>query len=138
MSAAEKVAGQAPVENDSPFARTWWDDVDSALSFAGDRLNPILVKETRQALKSRQFTASFWLLLLFGGGWSFVGIAMLMPSVYYLPSGRFMLVGYFLILCIPLLLVVPFSAYRSLAMEREDGTYELLSITSLSSRQIRR
>jgi len=136
MKTVEEVSQQPSIEADSPFSRTWWDYIDLALSRAGDQLNPILVKETRQALKSRQFTVSFWLVLLFGAGWSFLGIAMLMPSVYYVPSGRFMLVGYFVILCIPLLLVVPFSAYRSLAMEREDGTYELLSITSLSSRQI--
>lgn len=120
----------------SPFERTWMDSVDDFLSRTGDFLNPILVKETRQALKSRQFTASFWLVLLFAAGWSFVGISLMMPYVYYLPSGRFMLVGYFVILAIPLLLVVPFSAFRSLSTEREDGTYELLSITSLTARQI--
>jgi len=109
---------------------------DRFVSRIGDWLNPILVKETRQALKSRQFTISFWLVLTFAVGWSFVGITLQLPQIYYLPSGASMLVGYFLILCVPLLLVVPFSAYRSLAMEREDGTYELLSITSLSARQI--
>jgi hypothetical protein len=56
--------------------------------------------------------------------------------VYYSPGGPFMLTGYFFVLTVPLLLIVPFSAYRSLAAEREDGTYELLSITTLSSRQI--
>lgn len=109
---------------------------DRVVSSIGDWLNPILVKETRQALKSRQFTISFWLVLAFAVGWSFVGITLQLPQIYYLPSGAPMLVGYFLILCVPLLLVVPFSAYRSLATEREDGTYELLSITSLSARQI--
>ncbi len=116
--------------------RNLWSKIDDALTSLGDYLNPILVKETRQALKSRQFTASFWLVLLFAAGWSFVGISLLMPKVYYLPSGRYMLSGYFLILCVPLLLIVPFSAFRSLATECEDGTYELLSITSLSARQI--
>ena len=47
-----------------------------------------------------------------------------------------MLCGYFIILTIPVLIIVPFSAFRSLAAEREDGTFELLSITALSSRQI--
>ena len=47
-----------------------------------------------------------------------------------------MLVGYHFVLSVPLLLIVPFAAYRSLAGERDDGTYELLSITTLSSRQI--
>ena len=36
----------------------------------------------------------------------------------------------------PLLIVVPYAAFRSLAAEREDGTYELLSITTLTARQI--
>ena len=138
MSVADEAIQQRTESSEvaSALSPATWKTFDGFLSRIGDYLNPILVKETRQALKSRQFTASFWLVLLFGGGWSFVGIAILMPSVYYLPSGRFMLVGYFLILCIPLLLVVPFSAYRSLATEREDGTYELLSITALSARQI--
>ncbi len=121
---------------ESPFAKKWWQRIDDVLTAIGDRLNPILVKETRQALKSRQFTASFWLVLVFAAGWSFCGISLLMPQVYYFPSGRFMLVGYFVVLAIPLLLVVPFSAFRSLAIELEDGTYELLSITALSARQI--
>ena len=47
-----------------------------------------------------------------------------------------MLSGYFVVLCVPVLLIVPFAAFRSIAAEREDGTFELLSITSLSSWQI--
>ena len=120
----------------SPFADTIWSRVDDALSLMGDALNPILVKETRQALKSRQFTASFWLVLICAAGWSFIAISLMMPYVYYFPSGKNLLAGYYVILAIPLLLVVPFSAFRSLATERDDGTYELLSITSLSARQI--
>ncbi|MGE4004134.1 MAG: hypothetical protein AB7I48_28460, partial [Planctomycetaceae bacterium] len=33
------------------------------LEWVGDRANPILVKETRQSLKSRQFVVTFMLLL---------------------------------------------------------------------------
>jgi ABC-type transport system involved in cytochrome c biogenesis permease component len=47
-----------------------------------------------------------------------------------------MLTGYILILLVPMLVIVPFSAFRSLAAEREDGTFELLSITALNARQI--
>ena len=135
MSVAEDVAvaSNAASSSADPFAKGWFDRLVDLVS---DELNPILVKETRQALKSRQFTISFWLVLLFAVGWSFLGITMQLPHVYYLPSGAGMLTGYYIILCVPLLLVVPFSAFRSLAMEREDGTYELLSITSLSARQI--
>jgi ABC-type transport system involved in multi-copper enzyme maturation permease subunit len=122
----------------SPFAAHlgWWGRVDCWLERAGERLNPILVKEARQALKSRQFVITFGLLLICGLGWSLIGVSMLMPGIYYAASGPFMLIGYAVILTVPMLLIVPFSAYRSLAGEREDGTYELLSITTLSSRQI--
>jgi hypothetical protein len=103
---------------------------------AGDRLNPILVKETRQALKSKQFTLTFMLLLLCGWGWTFIGAAMVGPSIFYGAHGSELFYGYFFVLAFPLCVVVPFGAFRSLASEREDGTYELLSITSLAPRQI--
>ncbi|MHB0960944.1 MAG: ABC transporter permease [Pirellulaceae bacterium] len=114
----------------------WWARLDAWLDRASERLNPILVKEARQALKSRQFVVTFTLLLLCGLVWSLIGVAMLMPAIYYTTSGSFMLTGYYVILTVPMLLIVPYSAYRSLASEREDGTYDLLSITTLSSRQI--
>jgi hypothetical protein len=113
-----------------------WDRVETSLERLGEQLNPILVKEARQALKSKQFAVTFTLLLLCGWGWSLLGIAMLSPGVYYAPAGPFMLVGYYFVLAVPLLVVVPFAAFRSLASEREDGTYELLSITALSPRLI--
>ena len=109
---------------------------EAALERASEWLNPILVKEARQALKSRQFVVTFTLLLVFGWGWSLAGVAMLSQAAYYAPGGRFMLTGYFLILAVRLIVIVPFSAFRSLASEREDGTFELLSITTLRARQI--
>ena len=101
-----------------------------------DWLNPILVKESRQAMKSRQFVTTFSLLLIASWVWSMLGVAILSPGVYYVPGGRFMLVGYFLIQNFPLVIIIPFAAFRSLAAEREDGTYELLSISTLQPRQI--
>jgi hypothetical protein len=127
-----------PTSLDQPHAPPvgWWPRLDQWLDRASEKLNPILVKEARQALKSRQFVVTFTLLLLCGLTWTFVGVAMLMPGIYYKPSGAFMLAGYYAILTVPMLLIVPFTAYRSLAGEREDGTYEMLSITTLSSRHI--
>jgi hypothetical protein len=114
----------------------WWPRIEAVLERASEWLNPILVKESRQALKSRQFIVTFTLLLVFGWGWSLAGVAMLSQAAYYAPGGRFMLAGYFIILAVPLIVIVPFSAFRSLAAEREDGTFELLSITTLRARQI--
>ena len=42
-----------------------WFRLESLLDRVGDRLNPILVKEARQAMKSRQFIVTFALLLVF-------------------------------------------------------------------------
>lgn len=102
----------------------------------GDRLNPILVKEIRQALKSRQFTATLSLVLLCCCGWSFLGVAWIGPAAALVPSGPSMFYGYYLILAVPLLVVVPYGAFRSLADERQERTHELVSITTLTPRQI--
>ncbi|HVX13141.1 MAG TPA: hypothetical protein VHC22_18295 [Pirellulales bacterium] len=113
-----------------------WQRLDDALVWVGDRLNPILVKETRQALKSRQFIVTFTLVLALAWVWSIFGVAVIGPSIYIAARGLDMFLGYYVILAVPLLVVVPFGAFRSLASEREDGTYELLSITTLRPRQI--
>lgn len=110
--------------------------LESGLLWGSELLNPILVKEARQSLKSRQFLVTFSIVLICGWGWSLAGVAMQMPAINYLPGGLLLLRGYCLILAFPLLLVVPFSAFRSLASEREDGTYELLAITTLRPTQI--
>ncbi|MGH7139314.1 MAG: ABC transporter permease, partial [Pirellulales bacterium] len=121
---------------EAPAPDSPWQRVEAALVWLGDRLNPILVKETRQALKSRQFVITFTLVLALAWIWSIFGVAMIGPSIYFAARGLDMFLGYYAILAVPLLVVVPFGAFRSLASEREDGTYELLSITTLKPRQI--
>ena len=101
-----------------------------------DRANPILVKETRQALKSRQFILTFLITLLACWIASFAVVAIVGVDVFYVASGEQMLFVYCTILAFPLMLIVPFSAFRSISSEQEDNTFDLLSITSLTSRQI--
>jgi len=113
-----------------------WAATERVLERIGDRLTPLLVKETRQARKSRQFLRTFGLLLLCGWGWSVLGVAMVGPGVARGSHGEQMFYGYFVILAIPLLVVVPFGAFRSLAAEQETRTFELLSITAMDARQI--
>ncbi|MEE8452283.1 MAG: hypothetical protein V3R99_10225 [Thermoguttaceae bacterium] len=134
MSAQAETVTIEPKATSSPIG-VWWRVVDRAMDTAGDYLNPILVKETRQALKSRQFTITFALLLFCGWLWSIIGVA-LMPSIWYGSQGMEMFFGYYIILAFPLLVIVPYGAFRSLAGEREDRTYELMSITALGPRQI--
>ena len=115
---------------------SWLQRIDSWSERIGDAVNPILVKETRQALKSRQFVVTFSVLLVAALGWTVAGSISMMPQIYTTPSAPRMLIGYYIALAIPLLLVVPLAAYRSLEGEIDDGTLELLSITVLSPWQI--
>ena len=106
------------------------------VEWAGDRLNPILVKETRQALKSRQFT--LWFVLLLAACWvtTIGAVAVIGPSIYYVSAGGYLLYAYFVVLTLPLVMVVPFSAYRSLSSEQEENTRDLLEVSRLTTRQI--
>ncbi|MEM7476885.1 MAG: hypothetical protein AAF483_18020 [Planctomycetota bacterium] len=107
----------------------WW----VALS---EKVNPIVIKELRQSLKSRQFTMSFGLTLIAAVGWTLLAISLTVPRIYYAPGGPTLLAGYFIILILPLMVILPFSAFRSLSAETEESTFELLSISALSAQQI--
>lgn len=120
----------------SPGLGKIWKALDQFLFKAGDWLNPILVKETRQALKSSQFTITFVLVLLACWIATVFVIAAVGPRIFYAAEGGSLLVWYYGILALPLIVVVPLSAFRSLTAEREDNTYDLLSITALKPRQI--
>ncbi len=113
-----------------------WQRFENLLARLSDHLNPILVKEARQALRSRQFTTTFLLMLAAGWAWSFLGLALLGPAAYYNAEGPAMFFVYYVILAAPLIIVIPYFAYHSLASERQDRTYELVTITSLDATRI--
>jgi hypothetical protein len=127
---------EAPSADWRNWAVALWHGFERRLVAASDWLNPILVKETRQALKSWQFALTFVLLLVACWIVTIGGVALIGPSVYYAAGGGELLRAFYFILAFPLLVVVPFAAFRSLASEREDNTYDLLSITALRPRQI--
>lgn len=137
MSTAENTSSiAAGAIMDQEDAVTRWQKIDHLLVTWGERLNPILVKETRQALKSRQFLIAFSLLLAASWIWTVVGTASAGAAIYYRPSGRELFMGYYAILAVALGLVVPYMAFRSLVAESDENTYDLLSITTLTPRQI--
>ena len=103
---------------------------------ATDWLNPILIKETRQALKSRQFIFTFFLLLILAWTISVGGVLWAGPALEFGTAGRTFFVLYFCVLAFAIFFIVPFGAFRSMMNEREFNTYELLSISTLSPRQI--
>ena len=113
-----------------------WAPIERVLTRLGDFLNPILVKETRQALKSSQFTFTFVLVLVACWLVTIGGVAYIGPGIYYSAAGGSLFICYFGILAVALGIVVPYAAFRSLAAEREDNTYDLLTITTLKPWQI--
>jgi hypothetical protein len=106
------------------------------LEALGDHCNAIVVKEVRQALKSRQFVGTFVLLLLVAWGGSIFGISMTGDSIEYGSSAEGFFVLFYMILCVASLVIVPFGAFRSIVEERAENTLELVQITALSPRQI--
>jgi len=113
--------------------------VDVSLKYlekAGDYLNAILVKETRQSLKSRQFIVTFMLLLLASWLISVFMIAVWGDSINYGSSGQTLFYAYFIVLSVAVTVIVPFGAYRSLLGEKEQNTFDALRITSLTPWQI--
>lgn len=135
---ASRVAESAisPGETETSRFETFWQGVDRQLSAWGDYLNPILVKETRQALKSRQFTFTFLLVLLVSWVITIAMVAYLGPGIAYAAAGGHFLLFYCYLLSFPLAVIVPFTAFRSLAAEREENTYDLLRVSTLSPRQV--
>lgn len=128
---SSKLDQPAPSNANSWIARTW-----DFLEKLVDRANPILVKETRQALKSRQFIVTFLVVLIACWIASFAVVAIVGPDVYFVAAGAQMLLVYAVILAFPLMMIVPYTAFRSLAAEQEENTYDLLSISTLTTGQI--
>ena len=83
-----------PPMNSAEFAKTptaielRLERLDAWCEKWSDRFNPILVKETRQALKSRQFVITFSLLLFAALSWTIVGTFSLIEACIAFGRGR--------------------------------------------------
>jgi ABC-type transport system involved in multi-copper enzyme maturation permease subunit len=108
------------------------------LSRLGDRLNPLVVKEVRQGLRSRVFWASFGLMLLACLIISMVAYANVRDDGGLSTHGQGFFLAFFVCLGVVHFFIIPYSAYRSLAREREDETWVLLILTGLGPRRILR
>ena len=101
-----------------------------------DFFSSILVKETRQAVKSRQFFMTLMLLLSLVILWTFYALAPTRPGYDVDSLGSLMLSGFLVILGIPMVLIIPYTTFRSLAEEYENGTIEMVLITTMKPWQI--
>ncbi|MEZ5387298.1 MAG: hypothetical protein R3F13_17450 [Prosthecobacter sp.] len=94
----------------------------------GDRFSPMLVKELRQGLRTRFFTAA---LLLFHSLIILLLASVLLDAPVQTVSGIFWgMAG------LMLLVVLPLRAFNELNAESGDGTLDMLTLTSIPSSRI--
>src|SRR4051812_33427848 len=98
-----------------------------------DWLSPIVVKEVRQIVRSREFAFSFGASLVAALAVAFYGAASALAGA---TSGGATFVA--LMVCLTLLgmLVVPIGAFSALRTERLEQTLELVTVTALSPRRV--
>ncbi|WP_342376422.1 ABC transporter permease [Myxococcus stipitatus] len=121
---AERAEEQSP--GASSFQEKW-----------GDRLNPLVVKEVRQGLRTRVFWVCFGLMLAACVVLSLIAFVETRDAAFT-QHGQGFFLAYFTCLSVVHFIVIPYSAYRSLAREREDETWVLLVLTGLGPRKILR
>lgn len=98
-----------------------------------DRLNPILVKEVRQAVAARYFKVSFGFTLGAATGLAAVLLASMGEDA---GSGRYFFSAMFACLGVALFFWVPFFAFLSMGAEYEENTLDLLVLSDLRPRRI--
>jgi hypothetical protein len=102
-----------------------------------DRMNPLVVKELRQGVRSRVLWSAFALLLT---------ACLVISLIAFLGSvsgelrgdGRQYFAAFFTCTCLVYLFVIPSMAYQSLVREQEGDTWPLLTMTGLGARRILR
>jgi len=112
------------------------DRTASFVATTSERLNPILVKETRQSTKSAMFSTIFLLFVAISWIVIVMGTLIMGSTLETEPSAEIFFAWNYGLLSFAIFVVVPFGAYRSLLAERELHTLDLLTITTLSPRQI--
>ena len=100
-------------------------------------MNPVLVKEVRQVLKSRSFAGAFFVML----GLTFVASLWMVapgrrPTGAWRAGRRVSLSVYLSVLMLALCFVVPLSVFSSTAAEFKHQTFETLAVTTLSVQRI--
>lgn len=128
ISETESISDEDQLESPSFIVRTF--------ESMTENLNPILIKETRQALKGKQFAISYSL--------SIIGVILITvlfcfytgSDLYYTAQGDSLFCWYLGLVAFAGLVFIPFGAYFSLSSERESKTHELVSLTVLKPREI--
>jgi hypothetical protein len=112
------------------------DRIMDRLEPIGERLNPILVKEVRQALRSRRFMVAFMLALVASLA---VTLIVLVPSItddLSAQAGKTVFMGLFICYAIIAMVVVPLEVQARHMADKAHATVDLVQITRLSAYRI--
>lgn len=102
----------------------------------GERLNPVLVKEVRQALRGRMFRILFMLTLSAAAAMSVVVLARLSSDSDASVWGRRVFQGMHAVYAVAVIVLLPLIANRSMASERDERTLDALLVSGLSTARI--
>ncbi|MBL8901091.1 MAG: hypothetical protein JNM84_25920 [Planctomycetes bacterium] len=100
-----------------------------------DRLNPVLVKEVRQALRGRIFRLSLALTLV-AASLATTVLVLAQPPEEAVERGVEYATTIYACLAVALMAIVPFSAFQSMGAEWEESTFDLLVLSDLPPRRI--
>ncbi|MCP3102260.1 ABC transporter permease [Myxococcus sp. K15C18031901] len=103
-----------------------------------DRVNPLVIKEIRQGLRTRVFWVCFGLMLMACTLLALLAYVQSQDARDFSRAGRDFFLAFFCCLSVVHFFVIPYTAYRSLAREREEETWVLLVLTGLGARRILR
>lgn len=111
--------------------------VSAAFDFLAERANPIFVKECVQSVRQRSFVYMFFIVLALAAA-----AALAAPAIFPDSAMRQNRLGGYLVamfaVCLDVvgLALLPWMAYRFLAVERDQQTLETLELSGLSPRRI--
>jgi ABC-type transport system involved in multi-copper enzyme maturation permease subunit len=107
-----------------------------AREWIDDRINPILVKEVRQALRGRYFRNLFWFTVVAATGVSVLSLLSIAGEQGGISTGPRFFVMNFAVMIVAIGVFVPFWAFQSMGGEWEENTYDLLVISNLRPGQL--
>jgi len=136
VEAAVSLAAPAPAAAPTAAATTR-SETPPWLSRLLERVNPIVIKEVRQGLRTKSFWIFFGLMLLACLVIALVAFGVTQDSGLE-TSGPGFFSAFFFTLSTVCFFIIPYNAYRSLAREREEETWVLLTLTGLGARRVLR
>ncbi|MDE0894994.1 MAG: hypothetical protein OSB10_00245 [Planctomycetota bacterium] len=108
----------------------------NASAWIDDRLNPVLVKEVRQALRGKQFRSAFLLTVMVSVIAAVSIVLVNSGGAEWSPIGPPFFQGIFMCLSIAVVGFVPMSTFTAMGAEWEENTYDLLILSHLRPRHI--